>query len=113
MVDTVIDWAQVDELRADMGDAFPDVVKVFIQEVEEALASLTAAAADATTLAETLHFLKGAALNLGFSQFADACATAENDAHAGQTETIDLDAIRALYASSLKEFQIGLAQRAA
>lgn len=22
MVDTVIDWAQVDELRADMGDAF-------------------------------------------------------------------------------------------
>ena len=112
MVDTVIDWAQVDELRADMGDAFPDVVKVFIQEVEEALASLTAAA-DATTLAETLHFLKGAALNLGFSQFADACATAENDAHAGQTETINLDAIRALYASSLKEFQVGLAQRAA
>ncbi|WP_286173989.1 Hpt domain-containing protein [Rhodobacter sp. NTK016B] len=112
MVTAMIDWAQVDELRSDMGDAFGDVVKVFMQEVEEALATLSSEA-DAGTLKETLHFLKGAALNLGFSQFAATCATAEKDAAAGQVDGIDPDAIRALYAESEKEFRIGLAKRAA
>ena len=67
----MIDWAQVDELRADMGDAFGEIVDVFLQEVADGIAQLDGCDDDAT-LAARLHFLKGAALNLGFRDFATA-----------------------------------------
>src|SRR5690606_20139158 len=85
----MIDWTHVDDLRADMGDAFGEVVEVFLLEVDAAIRRLSPERT-APDLAADLHFLKGAALNLGFRDFATLCATGEASAHAGRTDGIDL-----------------------
>jgi len=108
----MIDWTQVDGLRADMGDSFDEVVEVFLQEVSDGMRGLDSAE-DSQALAAQLHFLKGAALNLGFSAFAALCATAEADAAAGHPDRVDLDAVRLCYAESREAFLAGLARRAA
>lgn len=108
----MIDWTQVDELRADMGDSFAEVVEVFLQEVEEGVARLQPDAGPAN-LAADLHFLKGAALNLGFSAFAGLCAAGEQAANDGVAAGIDLDALRRTYEESRELFLAGLSRRAA
>ncbi|MCB1361008.1 MAG: Hpt domain-containing protein [Rhodobacter sp.] len=108
----MIDWAQVDELRDDMGDAFADIVAVFLEEVTEGLAQLDDCNDDGA-LAAGLHFLKGAALNLGFRDFATLCAEGEHQANAGRGGQVDLAAIRRCHATSREQFLAGLAQRAA
>jgi HPt (histidine-containing phosphotransfer) domain-containing protein len=95
-----------------MGDAFDEVVEVFLQEVEDALARLDTVA-DAPTLAAEMHFLKGAALNLGFADFADLCAEGEVRANGGDAGAVTADAVRALYRNSRCEFLEGLNQKAA
>ena len=106
----MIDWEHVKALKSDMGDAFSEVVEVFLQEVDEALGKFDPSADDATRAA-SMHFLKGAALNLGFSRFAKICAAAEQDAAAGKP--IDLDAIEACYLQSRGDFSSNLDRRAA
>ncbi|GAB4268502.1 MAG: Hpt domain-containing protein [Pararhodobacter sp.] len=108
----MIDWAHVRSLKADMGEAFDEVVEVFMQEVEEALARLDAST-DAPAKAAEMHFLKGAALNLGFSTFAALCAEGEQRASAGDGGAVDAAAVRALYADSRAAFLDGLHKRAA
>lgn len=108
----MIDWAHVTELKNDMGDSFDEIVDVFLQEVEEALARLTPSAG-AEALAAELHFLKGAALNLGFRDFAGLCATGEERAARGEVAGIDPQAIGLSYAASRREFLDGLHRRAA
>ncbi|MBV0913536.1 Hpt domain-containing protein [Anianabacter salinae] len=69
----MIDWTRVNDLRFEIGeDGFPEVVELFLEEVEEVMARLLSAgdAAD-----EDLHFLKGSALNLGFAELARLCDT--------------------------------------
>jgi len=80
----MIDWSQVADLYADFGeDGFGEVVQVFVQEVETGLAQLNAAQSpDENRIA--FHFLKGAALNLGFSEVADLCAAGELRASEGK-----------------------------
>ncbi|WP_323035115.1 Hpt domain-containing protein [Pararhodobacter sp.] len=108
----MIDWSHVEELKDDMADGFDEVVTVFLEEVEEGVAKLgTCASPD--SLAAGLHFLKGAALNLGFTQFAALCSDGELQAEKGQIEAIDLAAVATCYKTSLQEFQAGLQQRAA
>ena len=68
----MIDWSHVDELQEDMAEGFDEIVEVFLEEVEESLAKLDPSAG-ANSLAANLHFLKGAALNLGFADFAALC----------------------------------------
>jgi Hpt domain. len=87
-------------------------VEVFLQEVDAAIDRL-APDRPAPDLAADLHFLKGAALNLGFRAFAVLCAAAETAAHAGRTEGIDLDEITGSYVESREAFLTGLAQRVA
>lgn len=80
----MIDWDRVRELREEIGaDAFEEVLDLFLEEVETALAVLrTSAPGD--SLDAQLHFLKGSALNLGFAALADLCAHAEMRARAGE-----------------------------
>lgn len=106
----MIDWNRVDELRGDMGEAFGDIVVVFLQEMEEALAKLSA---DGTpeALGEDMHFLKGAALNLGFADFSALCATGEHDAKTGHADRVDIAAVKQSFAKSRTEFEDGLSQR--
>ncbi|WP_068298811.1 Hpt domain-containing protein [Pararhodobacter sp. CCB-MM2] len=108
----MIDWSHVAELRSDMGEAFDEVVEVFLQEVEEGLARLDPAG-PAEDLAADLHFLKGAALNLGFREFAALCAQSETQANNGEAAKVDLPAVRRSYENSRVAFIDGLPKLAA
>ena len=108
----MIDWSHVDELRRDMAEGFDEIVEVFLEEVDEGIAGLTPGSADAS-LAAGLHFLKGAALNLGFADFAVLCSDGEEQALKGNGANVDLAQVRACYLASRQEFLAGLSRRAA
>ena len=102
----MIDWSKVDELKDDIGaDDFEEIVEVFLAEVEEALEVLPST--PVSGLEESLHFLKGSALNLGFSAFSDLCQIGEKSAANGASETIDVPAIIHCYAASKDAFLTG------
>lgn len=105
----MIDWMRVKELRDEIGaDDFDEVVALFLEEADEVIARI-APASGAKTLEADLHFLKGAALNLGFADFAALCQSGERRAAAGDTGA-DVDLVRACYHSSKAAFGLGLAQ---
>jgi len=103
----MIDWGQLDGLRADMGDAFDELVEVFLAEMDEALERL--GSTDAAGMAAELHYLKGAALSLGFAAFAALCAEGEQRAAAGGS--VDAAPVCALYRQSRAAFLEGLGKR--
>lgn len=107
----MIDWSHIDELKADMGDSFDEIVEVFLEEVDDSIAKL--AASDSAGLASCLHFLKGAALNLGFTEFAALCSTGEVQADSGAAAQVDVARVRICYQKSRQEFVAGLQSRAA
>jgi histidine phosphotransfer protein HptB len=95
----MIEWERVNELRSEIGDDdFADVVELFLQEADEAIARISASGG-ASKLEADLHFLKGAALNLGFREFSGLCQEGERRAAAGDCGA-DLDAVRASYLRS-------------
>lgn len=106
----MIDWPHVDGLRDDLGQGFDELVDVFLDEVDGGIARLYEEAGPAQ-LASDLHFLKGAALNLGFAHFADLCGRGEDAA--GRGGRVDLAPILASLAASRDEFLRGLAARRA
>lgn len=76
----MIDWERIDELKEEVGlDDFVEIASLFLEEVEEILASLSTIQNPAA-LSDNFHSLKGSALNLGFSEMARLCALAEADA---------------------------------
>lgn len=104
----MIDWDRVRELRAEIGaEDFTEVAAMFLDEADETVARLSPGAT-AKTLEADLHFLKGAALNLGFSILSALCQDGERRAAAGDTG-IDLDAVRAAYHASRAEYENGVA----
>lgn len=73
----MIDWSRVNELREEVGtEAFREVVDVFLEEVDETIQRLRSAVV-AESFRADMHFLKGSALNLGFTDFAALCAEGE------------------------------------
>lgn len=106
----MIDWAHVGDLKADMGDSFDEIVTVFLQEVDDAMGRLAPSQGWAA-LAADLHFLKGAALNLGFVAFAAQCSAGETRAASGAE--VDLDSLADCFMQSRGEFLAGLGRRAA
>lgn len=108
---TLIDWHKVNELCGEVGpEDFDEVVELFLDEVEEALESLGGADRN---LEHDLHFLKGAALNLGFAQFSDVCKEGEQAAAEGAPETVDVGNIRQSYAASRAVFLSDLSDKLA
>lgn len=108
----MIDWVQVEQLREDMGETFVELLALFQAEVAEALDKLDTAETPAS-VADTAHFLKGAALNLGMREMASLCASAETAARAGDMSVCDPVRIRALFTESQQALCDGLARRAA
>lgn len=105
----MIDWGRVNELRLEIGaDDFPEVVSLFMEEVDEVVARLPAIA-DAKGLESALHFVKGSALNLGFSALAALCQEGERRAAAGDTGG-DRALVSACYDASKAAFAAGLAR---
>ncbi|KPQ20286.1 MAG: hypothetical protein HLUCCA24_02315 [Rhodobacteraceae bacterium HLUCCA24] len=95
----MIDWTRVTELHREVGsEDFEEVVTLFIEEVEAALEAL----GPSTPSPEQLHFLRGGALNLGFTALAQQCAAS------GTTDTL-----RACFAESKATFLSQLQQRLA
>ena len=79
----MIDWGRVRDLRSEIGaEDFAEVVAMFLDEADEVIARLTAERG-AKALESDLHFLKGAALNLGFDALAAICQDGERRAAAG------------------------------
>lgn len=102
----MIAWDRVNSLRAEIGsDDFAEVVAMFLEEADEVIGRI-AKTVGAKALEADLHFLKGAALNLGFAQFAAFCQDAERRAAGGDT-SIDLAQVCASYRASKKALVAG------
>lgn len=79
----MINWTRLAELYEDFGeDGIAEVVDVFLEEVGQAQERLMAAQ-DPKALRAEFHFLKGAALNLGFDEISALCETGEQRAAEG------------------------------
>jgi len=105
----MIDWDRIRDLRAEIGpEDFAEVAAMFLEEADGAVDRLSSDASAKAMEAE-LHFLKGAALNLGFEALSALCQDGERRAAAGDT-AIDLDAVRAAYFASKTAFEEGMAQ---
>jgi HPt (histidine-containing phosphotransfer) domain-containing protein len=104
----MIDWARIAELRAEIGaEGFEEVVELFLEEVEAEISSLRAGCTD-NALESRLHFLKGSALNLGFTAFSELCQQGESAAASGHADQVDLPATIASYDAAKIEFIKGL-----
>ncbi|MFN3937592.1 MAG: Hpt domain-containing protein [Gemmobacter sp.] len=102
----MIDWDRVRALREEIGqDGFEEVVEMFLDEVDAAVARLEAVGSSAA-LEEDLHFLKGCALNLGFEQLALLCQQAERSA--GAAAAVDVGAVIGSYRAARAAFLAGL-----
>ena len=100
----MIDWTRVEELRDEIGaEDFGEVVELFLDEVESEIETL-APDNSLDTLETKLHFLKGSALNLGFSEFSKLCQQGESAAARGTFDGIDLPLILQTYEISKQEF---------
>jgi HPt (histidine-containing phosphotransfer) domain-containing protein len=110
VVEIMIDWVRVAELREEIGDdGFAEVVELFLDEVEEVVMRL-GAAPDPATYEQDLHFLKGSAWNLGFSNFGALCQEGERRAARGNGAGIDIGAVIESYGASKAVFMAGLAE---
>lgn len=98
----MIDWARVETLRQEIGEEdFSEVVRLFVEEVEEVVARMERPGTPAQQEAD-LHFLKGSALNLGFTDLAALCQTEERRAAGG--EAVDTRPVIGLYTASRRAF---------
>ncbi|MEO0745377.1 MAG: Hpt domain-containing protein [Pseudomonadota bacterium] len=109
----MIDWKRVADLRDEIGsEDFEEVLPLFLEEVLGVMDTLRNAP-DLSRLEEDLHFLKGAALNLGFEAFTNLCSAGEKAAAAGHAGTVNLTEIIDCFEVSRAAFDTGLAQGAA
>lgn len=100
----MIDWDRVAALREEVGpEDFDEVVDLFLDEVDEEIATLTESQ-NGTQLAEKLHFLKGSALNLGFTDFSSLCLKGETALAEDPECRFDVTAIESSYQLSRDHF---------
>lgn len=109
----MIDWNRVRELREEIGaDAFEEVLDLFLEEVEIALAVLRTTTPE-DDLEAQLHFLKGSALNLGFAALAELCSEGETRSREGRRDSVDLNEIALNYDASKATFLAKIAEAVA
>lgn len=107
----MIDWQRVHDLRSDFGaDDFAEVANMFLLEVSEALKSVPASLSDPDECAALLHYLKGAALNLGFAELGEQCRQGESAASRGDTAMVSAARLSACFDASRQEFEARVAQ---
>jgi HPt (histidine-containing phosphotransfer) domain-containing protein len=110
----MIDWDRVGELVDEIGaEDFGEVVELFLDEVESAIGLLEDADGNPVIVEEQMHFLKGAALNLGFDRLAQLCMKGEKSAAAGQPDAVSAADVRATYTASREQFETDLPKRIA
>lgn len=100
----MIDWGRIDTLRDEVGeDALDEVIDLFLEEVDQVIARLESNPIPAE-FDKDLHFLKGSALNLGFTDFGTICQDGERKAASGAAESIDIVEVITLYRRSRRFF---------
>ena len=100
----MINWERVSELREEVGaEDFDEVVELFLTEVDEEIGALSEDT-PRDGLAEKLHFLKGSALSLGFTEFSGLCQTVETALTKDPASSFDLQGLHAIYATSRSTF---------
>lgn len=100
----MIDWTRMNELRDDVGaDAMAELMALFVQEMDDAVAALRANAPPQSVAAD-LHFLRGAAANIGLVDVVAQCEAGEATARAG-TPLPDgtIERLRTAYAAARDE----------
>ena len=103
----MISWQRVNELRDEVGqDDFHEVVELFLEEVDDVIERLRVEP-NPTTFADDMHFLKGGAMNLGFSDFCTACETVEALIVQNSLSSIDIPSLIKTYETSRSEFLKG------
>ena len=99
--DDLVNWDRVGELEAEIGaEEFAEVVEIFLEECDGPAARLADGAAGVEGLEADLHFLRGAAMNLGLDAMAAACQSGERAAADGAGASVDRAAIAQLYGAS-------------
>ena len=102
----MIDWARVEDLVDEVGaEDFGEIVDLFLKEVETAVTKLEAADDNPVLLEEHMHFLKGAALNLGFDALAQACQKGETAAAENNPHAVTAAEVREIYSLSRAMFE--------
>jgi histidine phosphotransfer protein HptB len=102
----MINWDRVSELRNEIGeDDFAEVVTKFLEETDEVIARLPDCK-DPDSAERALHFLKGSALNLGFSDLAHLCQDGETRAAAGEA-VLAMERVILCYHASRVAFDSG------
>lgn len=102
----MIDWDRVNTLRSEVGEeAFGEVVELFLAETDEVVERLRANPQPDNFRAD-FHFLKGAALNLGFNEMSALCA--RNEKTAADTPQAAVDEALDAYARARAAFVAGL-----
>lgn len=99
----MIDWDHIEELRQEMGDAFPEIAEMFLAEVDAVIDRLRQAPS-LDSMESDMHFLKGAALNFGFADMAAICASSEQLAAGGAPHQVPLDRVLETFDRSRAEF---------
>ena len=100
----MIDWVRVNALKEDVGsEDFDDIIALFLEEVDGTVARLKMAP-NPKTLGADLHFVKGSAAGLGFTDFVDHCQIGEALCKEGKVDQVDLRAIISTYAASKNLF---------
>jgi HPt (histidine-containing phosphotransfer) domain-containing protein len=100
----MIDWDRIRALREEVGpEDFDEVVELFLMEVDAEIDALHSIEREGG-LGEKLHFLKGSAMNLGFSDFSSLCQAGESRLSEDRAAPIDLEAILASYRASRDQF---------
>lgn len=106
----MINWSRANALRNDVGeDTFDDIVTLFLDETQHVLDRL----ATSTDLEQDVHFIKGSALTLGFTDFATLCETAERAIAGDPHSDINLNALLTCYEKSKTAFLHGQDQNRA
>lgn len=104
----MIHWPRVQQLRHEVGaDEFDEVVQIFLDEVQEAIARLHQDN-QRRQLEQNLHFLKGSALSLGFDQFSTLCQDGERMAAKGDAMGVDIARILTVFEESKAVFEAEL-----
>jgi len=103
----MIDWKRFDELKNEIGeDAIMEIAEIFLEEMAEVVDPIRQGDPP-KSIPHLLHFLKGAALNVGFSDLANFCTTAEQD-----PSTLNADKLVSTFDASKSAFLHGLTKTA-
>lgn len=98
----MIDWNRVLQMREEVGEElFGQLAADFLSEIEDRLARLSD---DPEQLLRDLHFLRGAALNMGFARFSALCLADEMQLRHGNAAGIDKADLIEKFRSTRQQF---------